>query len=155
MPVPQLAALLLSALTAAAPYADAPPAGMTLHAEPTWIVRATAYQPHAQDNRPHLDRLGGGPTAAWTGQNLRPYHCAVGTAIPLGTKLWVGDPFRRLVLAVDTGSAVRGRHVDVCCYWPEDFRRFRNVCRSGVRVWKVGEMDVDEAREWAPEVGDR
>jgi 3D (Asp-Asp-Asp) domain-containing protein len=144
---------LLAALTAA--LTTPPPAGLTQHEKPTWVLFATAYQPHQRDNKPHLDRWGGGPNAAWTGQHLERWHCAVGKAVPLGTKLWVGYPVNGMMLAVDTGPGVRGKHLDICCPDPALFRRIDKWCqtqepRATVRVWKLGKLTRAQARAWTP-----
>jgi hypothetical protein len=127
-----------------------PPQGMTKHETPTWAsVRVTFYQPHQKEHRPWLDSQGGGPNAGWTGQHLEDYHCATGGTIKLGTKLWVGAPVNRMLLAVDGGSAVRGLHIDVCIPDPNEYKKMCNKTGS-YNVWKLGKMNKKQARSWKP-----
>jgi hypothetical protein len=144
-----IAAALVAALGAA------PPAHIPHQSSPTWTVRVTSYCPHGPGTRGKLngrwvDGPGGGPTAAWTGQVLYGYHCATSPGtIPSGTKLWVGSPVNRMLLAVDTGGAVNGRHIDVCV---PDARAFLNSghIHGRAKVWRLGRMTRAQARSWKP-----
>jgi hypothetical protein len=144
-----LTSMLLAAIV------SAPPAHIPHPASPTWTVRVTSYCPHGPGDRGKLngrwaDGPGGGPVAAWTNQTLYGYHCAVSPGtIPLGTKLWIGAPVNRMLLAVDTGGAVNGLHVDVCVPDALEFLRRQDI-RGRSHVWRLGWMNQKQARQWRP-----
>jgi 3D (Asp-Asp-Asp) domain-containing protein len=152
-----LSTLLLTALLAATiPVPDR---------SPDKVCLATGYQPNqtvtncGRDNRPHIDKAtGGGPNAAWTGQRLEDWHCAVSQFRPrsfeYGTILAIGHPVNRKVLVVDCGPAVRSNQVDVCFIWSKHYKAFEKAQGEygtrRVNVWKVGKVSREEARRWKP-----
>jgi len=135
------------------------------HRAPDKVCLATGYQPNqtvancGRDNRPHIDKCaGGGPNAAWTGQRLEDWHCAVSQSKPrafeYGDILVIGDPVNRKVLVVDCGPGVRADQVDVCFIWSKQYRAFMKAQAARgtrrVNVWKVGKVSREEARRWKP-----
>lgn len=62
--------------------------------------------------------------------------------------MWIAAPFNREVLAVDTGSAVRGKHIDVCIPDPHEYRKMYGTYR--INVYRLGKLTRSEARRWKP-----
>jgi hypothetical protein len=115
--------------------------------QPHFTATVTIYQPWQKDNKPHYDRFAGGGNASFTGQKLMNYHCATSKKYN-GTIFYLGKPFNKRYISVDTGSAVHGNHIDVCIIDGKTFLKMNGKYK--VKVWKLAKLNRKQARAWKP-----
>lgn len=101
------------------------------------IARLTATITCYAPGHPEIDPPCGSAWAA-TGVRLRWGHVAVDpSVIPLHSVLVV-EGIEHLMLAVDTGGAVRGNHIDVACPDPKGyFALAKRFSYTKVRCWII------------------